>query len=232
MECIIQGLGLTIANVYFPVRSKELEQFFFYSGLKKPLQWSMEKNNQLIIGGDFNTISNFNLDYMGTGKRKVLSKFGRLFENVVDGLNLIDIRRVRNGMKKQFTYRQINPFMQSRLDDWFVSEKLDEIISKCNIIPSIAPDHSTVQLNCFNLPSNDIKFKGSYWKFNNSLCKDEKFIVLMKTAIIELKEDYKTEIESKRVLWNFLKMKINSFIRKYSKEKAKLRKEKIGNLEI
>ena len=54
----------------------------------------------------------------------------------------------------------------------------------------------------------------------------------MKTAIIKLKEDYKTEIESKRVLWDFLKMKKKQFYQKYLKEKAKLRKEKFRNLEI
>ena len=161
-----------------------------------------KKKNPIIIGGDCNMIRNNDLDYMGTSKKLHQSRFDVHFEQFLDSLTLLDIWRTRNGIKRQFTYRQVNPFMQSRLDYWFISEKLEEIVLKCNIIPSIAPDHSAVQLHFYNMPSNSLKMKGSYWKINNSLSKDDEYIKYMKEQIIKLKEEYQAEIEDKRVLWD------------------------------
>ena len=53
----------------------------------------------------------------------------------------------------------------------------------------------------------------------------------MKNEILRLKEEFRKEITDKRVLWDFLKMKISNFTRKYSKVKARQRKERIDNLE-
>ena len=53
----------------------------------------------------------------------------------------------------------------------------------------------------------------------------------MKENMINLKQELQPEIKDKRVLWDFLKMKIRSFTQKYSKQIAKERKEKIKGLE-
>ena len=227
IECNIQGLNFTIANVYFPVRGKIAEQIKFLQDFDKVLKELNVKDKSFIIGGDFNMIRNSDLDYIGRNKRQVQSSFGTHFEQFMDNLNLIDIWREENGLKKQFTYRQVNPFMRSRLDYWFISNKLKEIVLKCNIIPSIAPDHSAVLLQLYNRPVTVSNAKRSYWKFNNSLCSDLVYVQQMKEEIVNLKRKYQTEIEDKRVLWDFLKMKIANFTRKYSKEKAKERKQNI-----
>ena len=57
-------------------------------------------------------------------------------------MDLIDIWRKRNPMLKQFTFRQITPLVQSRLDYWFISKGLENIILTCDIMTSVAPDHS------------------------------------------------------------------------------------------
>ena len=173
----------------------------------------------MIIGGDLNTIQNLDLDYLGKNKRQVQSGFSRHFEQFADNLQLIDIWRTRNGIKKQFTFRQVNPFMKIRLDYWFITEKFEEIVVNCNIIPSLAPDHSAVQLQFYNKAILSSNAKGSYWKFNNSLCKDEEYVQLMKEEIIDLKQKYQKAIKDSRVLWDKKKMKIGNFTRKYSKEK-------------
>ena len=231
IECNIQGLTFTIANVYFPVRGKIAEQIKNLQDFDKVLKELNVKDKSFIIGGDFNMIRNSDLDYIGRNKRQVQSSFGTHFEQFMDNLNLIDIWREENGLKKQFTYRQVNTFMRSRLDYWFISNKLKEIVLKCNIIPSIAPDHSAVLLQLYNRPVTVSNAKRSYWKFNNSLCSDLVYVQQMKEEIVNLKRKYQTEIEDKRVLWDFLKMKIANFTRKYSKEKVKERKQNIEDLE-
>ena len=121
--------------------------------------------------------------------------------------------------------------MQSRLDYWIISSNLKTLTLKCEIIPSVAPDHSAINLFLFNNRSDMKKKKASYWKFNNSLCNDSIYIRQMKENMINLKQELQPEIKDKRVLWDFLKMKIRSFTQKYSKQIAKERKEKIKGLE-
>lgn len=224
MECIIQGMKLIIANVYLPVRGRELEKIDFLVNFEKLIRNINKENNAIIIGGDFNIILNKDLDYFGNSRHNVQSRFNILFEQFLDRFELLDIWRVRNGLKKQFTYRQINPFMQSRLDYWLVSKQIEQVVFKCDIIPSMAPDHSAIQLQFYDKLINSFKFQGSYWKLNNSLCQDIEYINCIKEEIIKLKEEFRIEIEDKRVLWDFLKMKIRNVSRKYSKEKAKQRK--------
>ena len=56
-----------------------------------------------------------------------------------------------------------NPLIQSRLDYWFVSDILQDVISDVNICPAICTDHAAY------LSQFTVVIKGpSYWKFNNS----------------------------------------------------------------
>ena len=231
LDCIIQGLRLILINVYFPVRGKSIEQIEFLSSIDNTLDTINGNGNPIIMGGDFNMIYNVDLDYFGSNKKEVQSRFLKHFDNYKDKWLLLDIWRGKHGLKKQYTFRQNNPFVQSRLDYFFISHNLEQIVLKCNIIPSIAPDHFAVELQFYNLPNCSIKSKGSYWKFNNSLCGDVDFVRQMKEEIKRLRNIYEKEIKDVRVYWDFLKMKISNFIRKYSKEKSRKRKEKVQNLE-
>ena len=121
--------------------------------------------------------------------------------------------------------------MQSRLDYWVISESLKETVLDCTILPSLSPDHSAVELSInFKSDTNSVK-RAAYWKFNNSLCNDEIYVKSMKEEIIRLKLRLSEEITDNRLLWDFIKMEIRSFTRKYSKKKAKERKERIAKLE-
>ena len=134
-------------------------------------------------------------------------------------------------MKKQFTYRQKVPFMQSRLDYWIISEDLADFVVKCEIMTSVAPDHSAIYLGFFDRPENFTRNRGSYWKFNNSLCEDPVYVQQMKEEIVKLKRELQLEIQDKRVLWDFLKLKIRQFTQHFSKKLSKYRKEQREKLE-
>ena len=48
--------------------------------------------------------------------------------------NLIDIWRLRNLDKRQFTWRKRYPIIQRRIDFWFVSDDLQDDVKKAEII--------------------------------------------------------------------------------------------------
>ena len=124
IDCTIQGLRVRLCNVYFPTRNKERDQIQFLRKLSRVI--SKLGNYPLVMGGDFNMIRNIELDYFGHSKSNVLGRFNREFEEFMQELRLQDVWRIRYPSKKQFTYTQKNPYMQSRLDYWLVYENLEE----------------------------------------------------------------------------------------------------------
>ena len=59
---------------------------------------------------------------------------------------LLDIWRKRNPNKKQFTFRQKNPVVQTRLDYIFISSALENNVNNFDILVSVTPDHSAISL--------------------------------------------------------------------------------------
>ena len=231
VDCILEGVRVILCNVYFPVRNKEKEQTQLLKKIQEELGELNKDRHSIIIGGDFNMVRNEELDYFGNNKPSSQSRFNLEMENFMETWNLVDIWRQRNLMKKQFTYRQKVPFMQSRLDYWIISEDLADFVVKCEIMTSVAPDHSAIYLSFFDRTENLIRNKGSYWKFNNSLCNDPVYVQQMKEEILKLKRDLQVEIQDKRVLWDFLKLKIRQFTQLFSKKLSKYRKEQREKLE-
>ena len=164
------------------------------------------------------------------GPRNILkSKYNEEFESFLSRYNLEDVWRKRNPDKRQFTFRQKWPIIQSRLDYWFCSSNILNRVSKCDILPSITPDHSCVLLQLGQLVDNYC-FGKAYWKFNNSLCADPVFVNLLNEKIDEWKGQL-THINDKVLLWDFLKMKMREYIISYSKQKAKHRRDEVEKLE-
>ena len=70
--------------------------------------------------------------------------------------------------------------VQSRLDYWFVSSKLGNLVKMCDILVSITPDHSAIRLQLSHLVDN-YTYGKAYWKLNNSLCADTNIVEGMNT---------------------------------------------------
>ena len=204
IDCKFQGVRLILGNVYFPTRNFESDQLQFLRKLRNNLAKLNKDNYPVIIGGDFNMIRDIEFDYNGKSSNRISKRFNREFEKFMEDLQLLDIWRCRHSLKRQFTYMQNNPFMQSRLDYWIISECLEEMVMKCDIIPSVAPDHHSIFLRLFDKTVNKTNGrKGSYWKFNNSLCENEDYVRELKKKICQLKNELQTKIKDKRLLWDF-----------------------------
>ena len=230
LEIEIQGKRLILCNVYFPTRDKQQEQLYFLNLVSGHLNDFNLNKAPIIAGGDFNMIRNFDLDISSKRSNRG-HHFNLEFEEFLGKFDMSDIWRKRNSDKIQFTYRQSNPLIQSRLDYWITSNELDKKVVECDIMPSIAPDHSAIYL-VLNVDNKVFQNRGpSYWKFNNSLCLDVEYVQHMKTEIISFIDQGKKEITDKRVLWDFVKIKIGEYTSKYSRVKAKERKDRLNQIQ-
>ena len=98
-------------------------------------------------------------------------------------------------------------------------------MSKTEIIPGIRSDHSAITLSI--KPTKGNKTAGpSFWKFNNSLLKNQDFASGLTTYIEgEIKKEC-APFENKQVKWEYMKYKIKTWSINKSKEIAKNKSKK------
>ena len=116
------------------------------------------------------------------------------------------------------------PLVQCRLDCFLISESLQELVTKTDIVPVSKTDHFSVTLKLLSDTPNQQRGKG-YWKFNASLISDPEYTNKIKQCIRKWKSNC-SDIEDNRVKWELIKFEIRSFTIKFSKSKAKLQMSK------
>lgn len=94
--------------------------------------------------------------------------------------------------EKKYTWSRLNPTKkQARLDFFLIHESVFQYVTDSDIISGYRTDHSAIILR-LKFPENN-RGKG-YWKFNNSLLKDRKYVDTIKNVIEEVKQTYSTNI--------------------------------------
>ena len=89
---------------------------------------------------------------------------------------------------KGYTWSRRNPVRkQARLDFFLVNENSFPYVHDTSIIPGFRTDHSSILLK---LKLHDNERGRGYWKLNNSLLKDRKYIQIVKETINEVKATY------------------------------------------
>ena len=89
---------------------------------------------------------------------------------------------------KGYTWSRRNPVRkQSRLDFFLVNENIFPYVHDTSIIPGFRTDHSSILLK---LKLYDNERGRGYWKLNNSLLKDRKYVQIVKETINEVKSTY------------------------------------------
>ena len=111
-------------------------------------------------------------------------KAGGVVKELLDDMDYMDAYRLINDDKKGFTWRKLNPEKkQSRLDYFLINFDTFVHLDDCQIDPGCRSDHSGVLLKLEFF--EQARGKG-YWKFNNSLLKDRKYIKIVKDTINEV----------------------------------------------
>ena len=100
IDCEIESCPFSLVNVYAPTRDRLNEQLAFIDDLRNILLNLGEK--KVIIGGDFNTHINLDLDRKG-GVRNTYSKYTQFCENLIDDMDLVDRWRIRHPNEQTFT---------------------------------------------------------------------------------------------------------------------------------
>ena len=73
------------------------------------------------------------------------------------------------------------PLIQRRLDFFLISNNLQGIVKKANILSAIATDHSAIKLDLCSV--NNISGGPSHWPFNTSLLENEDYVSEIKEQI-------------------------------------------------
>ena len=157
-------------NYYAP--NKEGQQVLILTEIRDILKKiELEKDTQLIWGGDFNCFFDCKLDADGRNPKLKVQSIAKLISMMSEN-DLCDIFRVRNPDMKRYTWRRKTPFKQHGLDYFLISDQLQDQIDQVDIIPSIQSDHSTIQSDHSTLKLKicgaKCSSKGlSCWKLNN-----------------------------------------------------------------
>ena len=215
IECEIENFKFTLVNIYAPTKDHLEDQIQFWRRLKVMLESNAEM--ELIVGGDFNTQLNPDTDKKG-GRIEYQTQYTKLIESSMDEYNLVDIWRLRNLNDRKFTRREKTRagLVQSRLDFWLISESLSYQVKNCHIKPGNKSDHSLIKISLEIL--NTQKRGPGYWKFNNRLLHDSKYINMVKKELKTITKD--VTMENKNVLWDFTKCQIRSITITYCKKIA------------
>ena len=218
LKCIIQGEKFILYNIYAP--NKEADHKTFMEYVKNQLLSVSNDNYDYIIGaGDWNFTSEDN-DRKG-GNYKKWDESINILEEINEKLDMIDIWRVKNPETTRYTWRGKvrNQLIQSRLDRIYISDTMQYNVSKTDILPGISSDHSLAMLSI--KPTKGLKQSGpSFWRFNNSLLKNEKFTSGLKHYINNEIAEECAEINSKQAKWEYTKFKIKNWSMKESKHIA------------
>ena len=182
MNLEILKIKLTLVNLYGP-SSGDNPDFF-----EKILEIITNIGNEhVIMAGDWNCFLNPELDvrnYADTARRP---RTRRKINEIMTQHSFIDIFREIYPDKRLYTWRKFNSAKQARLDYFLTSDQLSAKINNISIEPGHRSDHSVVSLS---LKKEEFKRDRPFWKFNNSLLKDKKYIEQIKTVITEVKKQY------------------------------------------
>ena len=99
------------------------------------------------------------------------------------------------------------PLLFRRLDYIFITNVLQQQVSKIDILPSILSDHSPVVFSLVN-DINEKRGRG-YWKFNNLLLHENDFVTGVKSIIS--KSSNSSEFDSAQIKWETLKFRLATY---------------------
>ena len=235
LDINIEGQKFTLVNLYGPNDDKPK----FYKEIRQ--KYNAFQNDKIIICGDWNLVINPDLDtnnYLHINNPRARQEV----LNMIDEEDFVDIYRVLNGDKREFTWSRRNPVRkQARLDFFLINDDCFPYASEAKIIPGYRSDHSGI---VFELALNTNERGRGYWKFNNSLLKDQQYVSLVKNTISDVKQTYQinngeNNIDNQeqefsindQLFLETLLLMIRGTSIKYSSQRKKQRQEEEAKLE-
>lgn len=164
IESIIDGKKINLCNIYAP---NEDDPDFFHkiNSLLGTLQ-----DGCTILGGDFNQTLDPVLD---RSKYSHASSKGRVaLGHLQEDIGLVDIWRLMNPGKREYTFYSHNHKSHSRIDYYLISKDLIESVIDAAIGVIALADHAPVEL-CVSISVE--KIRSNRWRLNTSLLQNTVF---------------------------------------------------------
>lgn len=187
LDLSVQGKKVTLVNLYGP----NVDKPSFYTTIKQIINTEFD-NEYIIMCGDWNLVLQPDIDtknYLHINNPRARQEVLRL----IDEDNFVDVWRIMHENERCFTWSRRNPVRkQARLDFFLVNDNCLPYVNEASINSGFKSDHSCILLV---LKLHDNERGRGYWKFNNSLLKDDKYIQIVKDTIKDVKSTYKTHGE-------------------------------------
>ena len=169
-----------IINVYGP----NIDCPDFYASLEEKMT-DMGHVENVIIGGDWNFVLNFDIDCLNYRNRNNSNACNKVKDMYAYGFH--DIWRDLNPDVRRYTWRRSTPFQQSRLDFFLTSDILSPFVREADIKPGYRTDHSLITLT---LQFGEEERRNQFWKFNTSLLSDKLYLDQINEIIKETIFEY------------------------------------------
>ena len=130
------------------------------------------------------------------GNKNIINTEPKKLSELITTYELKDIWRILNPEIERYTFRQKNLLVQTRLDYFLISNSMQDLIVKTDIIHSIRSDNSAISMHIKHIQA-EVRGSG-HWKFNSSLVTDVAYIEQLETKIKFWKND-SANIENKRL---------------------------------
>jgi hypothetical protein len=211
----------SLVNIYAP--NKVLDRIAFFKTMKSFIDEHALNKNRLFIGGDFNCVLTATDRSFG-----ITDKSMYVLKVFVKAYSLVDAWKDFNPNRKEYTFIDSSfRTRNSRIDFIFCSRSVKPFCVSSSICQAPAPDHKAVCLH-FRTYINT-RGKG-YWKFNNSVLKDEDFVCGVKEMYLNIVCEYGDDVP-KSVLWDYMKLRIKEYSVTYCIRKAQVRKDTCKELQ-
>ena len=191
LDASIDDTDYILVNIYNA--NAETEQIKVLNNLHLLLgSLDIHQIKQIIVAGDFNLFLDTTLEAEGGApclKKKSVAKLIKIKQH----FDLCDIWRLRIPNMKQFTFRQkhASGFIQRRLDYFFISNSLQDVITHADFFTALSTDHSPVTIS---IPKSKNRIHGhSFWKFSSSAKERRKNETLLQNKLKELEGNLNAE---------------------------------------
>ena len=185
------------------------------------------EDSDFIIGGDFNTVLNADIDKCN-GRKDTHKKCRLKIKNIIDNYEFADIWRIQHPNTKKYSWHSSHkPPIFCRLDYFLISNNLINSTKHSNMKTGYKTDHSLVSLL---IDFHKVPRGPGYFKFNNSLLIDNAYKDIVRRSIAET-----VQINSEsnpNILWEVIKGNIRNETIKFATTKKRKEKELETKLNI
>jgi exonuclease III len=209
LDAFFENHAFRLVNVYTPTNPKERKEFF------NNLYPTIICARPIILGGDFNCVSNLALDKQGGNINRGKEGWQEL-STLIQDFDLVDAYRSIHPIDKEYTWSRQN--VSCRLDRFYVSKTLLYALKDVRHVLCSNSDHKFVTLTFSAF--NHINLGKPYWKINNALLQDEDYVNFMNAYLHFRLKNPPSDTELLK-WWDEVKMCIKEETIAYTKKKRR-----------